>query len=102
MFPNRTVQRCTYPLRPRPRLRPRLAAAVAIDPSFGTHEVERSVVLEPYKERVHAHGQLNPVDGYPPKRIVDDADLPRFLDYFVQRLLGPVNPVYGRGTQTGA
>ncbi len=79
-----------------------IAAAIAIDPSFGTHEVERSVVLEPYKDRVHAHGQLNLVDGYPPKRIVDDADLPRFLEYFVQRLLGSINPVYGRETPTGA
>ena len=31
----------------------------------------------------------------PPKRIVDAADISRFLDYFVERLLGPVNPVYG-------
>lgn len=71
-----------------------IAGAIAIDPSFGTHEVVRPVRLEPYKDRVHAHGQLEPVSGYPPRRIVDEADVPRFLDYFVGRLLGPVNPVY--------
>lgn len=71
-----------------------IAGAVAIDDSFVTHEVQRSVVLEPYKDRVHAHGQSEPVAGAPPKRIVDDADVPRFMDYFVERLLGPVNPAY--------
>ncbi len=71
-----------------------IAGAVAIDPGLGTHEVMRSVVLEPFEDRVHAHGQLEPVAGYPPKRIVDAADVSRFLDYFVERLLGPVNPVY--------
>lgn len=73
-----------------------IAGAIAIDESFVTNEVERSVVLEPYKDRIHAHGQLEPVDGHPPKRIVDDADVPRFMDYFVERLLAPVNAVYGR------
>jgi len=73
-----------------------IAGAIAIDPRFGTHEVMRSVVMEPFEDRVHAHGQLAPVIGAPPKRIVDDADVERFLDYFVERLLGPVNPVYGR------
>lgn len=72
-----------------------IAGAIAIDPSFATHEVERSVRLEPYKNRIHAHGQPAPVPGYPPKRTVVDADVPRFLDYFVAHLLGPVNPVYG-------
>lgn len=74
-----------------------IAGAIAIDPSFGTHVVERSVVLEPYKNRLHEHGQLEPVDGFPPKRFVDDADVDRFLDYFVERLLGPVAPGYGSG-----
>jgi purine nucleosidase len=72
-----------------------IAGAIAIDDSFVTSEVERSVRLEPYKDRIHAHGQPTPLPGHPPKRIVDDADIPRFLDYFVERLLGPVNPVYG-------
>lgn len=71
-----------------------IAAAIAIDPTFATHEVTRSVMLEPFEERIHAHGQLESVAGYPPKRIVDAADIPRFLDYFVECLLGPVNPVY--------
>ena len=71
-----------------------IAGAIAIDPSFATHEVMRSVVLEPFENRIHAHGQLEPATGFPPKRIVDAADVPRFLDYFVERLLGPVNPVY--------
>lgn len=71
-----------------------IAGAIAIDPTFGTHEVQRSFVVEPYKDRVQALGQPVPVDGIPPKRIVDDADIPRFLDSFVERLLGPVNPVY--------
>ena len=62
-----------------------IAGAIAIDSSFGTHAVERSVVLEPYKDRVHAHGQPEPVPGHPPKRIVDDADVTRFLDYFVEQ-----------------
>ena len=70
-----------------------IAGAIAIDPSFGTHVVERSVVLEPYKNRVHGHGQPAPVDGYPPKRFVDDADVDRFLAYFVERLLSPVERV---------
>jgi inosine-uridine nucleoside N-ribohydrolase len=64
-----------------------IAGAIAIDPSFGTHVVERSVVLEQYKNRVHEHGQAEPVEGFPPKRFVDDADVDRFLDYFVERLL---------------
>jgi purine nucleosidase len=72
-----------------------IAGAIAIDASFATNEVERSVMLEPYKDRIHAHGQPEPVPGHPPKRIVDDADTARFLDYFVERLLGPVNPAYG-------
>jgi inosine-uridine nucleoside N-ribohydrolase len=72
-----------------------IAGAIAIDSSFVTNVVERSVRLEPYKNRIHAHGQPKPIPGHPPKRIVDDADVPRFLDYFVQRLLGPVNPLYG-------
>ncbi len=38
---------------------------------------------------------LEPVPGYPPQRIVDDADVNRFLDSFVGRLLGPVNSVCG-------
>jgi len=67
-----------------------IAGAIAIDPSFGTRVVERSVVLEPYKNRLHEHGQRAPVDGFPPKRIVDDADVDRFLAYFVERLLSPV------------
>jgi purine nucleosidase len=71
-----------------------IAGAIAIDPSFITFEVERSVRLDPYKDRVHAHGQPEPVPGHPPKRIVVDADVPRFMEYFVERLLGPVNPVY--------
>lgn len=73
-----------------------IAGAIAIEPGFGTQAVERPVVLEPYKDRVHAHGQLQPVVGYPPKKIVTDADVDRFLDYFVERLLGSVNPVYRR------
>ncbi len=72
-----------------------IAGAIAIDPGFGTHVVERSVVMEPFEDRVHAHGQLDRVEGAPPKRIVADADVERFLGYFVERLLGPVNPVYG-------
>ncbi|MCA9858355.1 MAG: nucleoside hydrolase [Thermomicrobiales bacterium] len=73
-----------------------IAGAIAIAPSLSTHAVERSIVLEPYKDRIHAHGQPQPIVGSPPKCIVVDADVPRFLDYFVERLLGPVNPVYGR------
>ena len=77
-----------------------IAGAIAIDSSFETQSVVRSVKLEPYKDRVHAHGQLQPVAGHPPKRIVTDADVDRFLTYFVDRLLGPVNPGYG-GTVEG-
>lgn len=73
-----------------------IAGAIAIDPGFATAEVERPVVLEPYRDRVHAHGQRVPVEGAPPRRIVTDADIPRFLDYFVDRLLAPVAPIYGR------
>lgn len=71
-----------------------IAAAIAIDPSFGTREVERSIVMEPFEDRVHAHGQSEPVSGFPPKRIVVEAEVSRFLDYFVERLLGSVDPVY--------
>ena len=74
-----------------------IAGAIAIDSSFVANVVERSVVLELYKGRIHAHGQPKEVPGRPPKRIVDDADIPRFMDYFVERLLGPVNPVYDTG-----
>lgn len=73
-----------------------IAGAIAIDRVFDTREQSRSVVMEPFEDRVHAHGRLEPVAGFPPKRIVVDAGVPRFLDYFVDRLLAPVNPVYAR------
>lgn len=72
-----------------------IAGAIAIDASYVTSEVDRSVRLDPYKGRIHAHGQPEEIPGHPPKCIVDDADVPRFMEYFVKRLLGPVNPVYG-------
>ena len=74
-----------------------IAGAIAIDAIFGSQVVERPMVAEPYKNRLHAHGQGEPVAGMPAKRIVLDADVPRFLEYFVARLLGPVNPFYGGG-----
>ncbi len=75
-----------------------LAAAIAIDPSLAIEVVERPIVVEPYKDRVRAIGRTEPApdtEGIPPKRIVPEADLPRFLDRFTASLLGPVNPIYG-------
>src|SRR5690606_6010524 len=40
-----------------------IAGAIAIDPSFGTYAVMRSVIMESFEDRVHAHGQLAKVDG---------------------------------------
>ncbi len=77
-----------------------LAATIAIDPSLATEIVERPIVVEPYKDRVRAVGRTDPsadTAGIPPKRIVAEADLPRFLDRFTTSLLGPVNPIYMDG-----
>lgn len=74
-----------------------LAATIAIDPSLATEVVERPIVVEPYNGRHRAVGRTEPsadTEGIPPKRIVPQADLQRFLDRFVDSLLGPVNPVY--------
>ncbi len=77
-----------------------LAASIAIDPSLATEVVERPIVVEPYGDRVRAVGRTEPsteTDGIPVKRIVPEADLPRFLDRFTDRLLGPLNPIYTAG-----
>lgn len=74
-----------------------LAAMIALDPTLATEVVERPIVVEPYGDRVRAVGRTEPAAdtvGVPPKRIVPEADLPRFLDRFVTSLLGPVNPIY--------
>ncbi len=74
-----------------------LAATIAIDPSLATEVVERPIVVEPYNGRHRAVGRTESsvdTEGIPPKRIVPQADLQRFLDRFVNSLLGPVNPVY--------
>lgn len=74
-----------------------LAATIVIDPSLITEVVERPIVVEPYGDRVRAVGRTEPSSdtvGIPPKRIVPEADLPRFLDRFVERLTGPLNPIY--------
>jgi len=75
-----------------------LAAALAIDPSLALDVVERPIVVEPYNGRHRAVGRTSPspdTEGIPAKRIIPQADLQRFLDRFVDVLLGPVNPVYG-------
>ncbi|MCA9858349.1 MAG: nucleoside hydrolase [Thermomicrobiales bacterium] len=77
-----------------------LAATIAIDPSLATEVVERPIVVEPYGDRHRAVGRTEPsadTAGIPAKRIVPQADLPRFLDRFVDSLLGPINPVYQSG-----
>lgn len=77
-----------------------LAAAIALDPTLATEVVERPIVVEPYGDRVRAVGRTEPAAdtvGIPPKRIVPDADLPRFLDRFTDRLLEPINPIYIEG-----
>lgn len=74
-----------------------LAAGLALDPSLATEMVERPIVVEPYDDRHRAVGRTEPAAdtaGIPPKRIIPEADIPRFLDRFVERLLGPVNPMY--------
>jgi purine nucleosidase len=74
-----------------------LAATIAIDPSLATEIVERPIVVEPYKGKVRAVGRTEPsadTEGVPPKRIVAEADLRRFLDRFTTSLLGPVDPMY--------
>jgi len=77
-----------------------LAAAIALDPTLATEVVERPIVVEPYGDRVRAVGrtELSPdTERVPPKQIVTEADLPRFLDRFVTSLLGPLNPIYTEG-----
>jgi purine nucleosidase len=74
-----------------------LAAGLAIDPSLATEIVERPIVVEPYGDRHRAVGRTAAsadTDGIPAKRIIPEADIARFLDRFVERLLGPVNPIY--------
>jgi len=80
-----------------------LAAALAIDPSLALDVVERPIVVEPYNGRHRAVGRTSPsldTAGIPAKRIIPRADLQRFLDRFVDVLLGPVNPVYGAGSES--
>ncbi len=77
-----------------------LAAGLALDPSLATEVVERPIVVEPYNGRHRAVGRTEAsadTEGIPAKRIIPEADLPRFLDRFVEVLLGPVNPVYQQG-----
>jgi purine nucleosidase len=74
-----------------------LAAGLALDPSLALAVVERPIVVEPYNGRHRAVGRIEATpdtEGIPPKRIIPEADLPRFLDRFTELLLGPVNPVY--------
>lgn len=74
-----------------------LTAGLAIDPSLAIEVVERPVVVEPYGDRHRAVGRTErsaETEGIPAKRIIAEADLPRFLDRFTERLTGPVNPVY--------
>lgn len=74
-----------------------LAAGLALDPSLATEVVERPIVVEPYNGRHRGVGRTEPsadTEGVHPKRIIPEADLQRFLDRFVEVLLGPVNPVY--------
>jgi purine nucleosidase len=77
-----------------------LAAGLALDPSLATEVVERPIVVEPYRDRYRAVGRTEAsadTVGIPAKRIIPEADLTRFLDRFVEVLLGPVNPVYDAG-----
>jgi hypothetical protein len=74
-----------------------LAAGLALDPSLATEVAERPIVVESYKGRHRAVGRTEEsadTEGIPAKRIIPEADLTRFLDRFVEVLLGPVNPVY--------
>ena len=74
-----------------------LAAGLALDPTLAVEVVERPIVVEPYNGRHRAVGRTEPstdIEGIPPKRIIPEADLTRFLDRFTEVLLGPVNPVY--------
>jgi purine nucleosidase len=74
-----------------------LAAGLAIDPSLATEIVQRPVMVEPYGNRHRAVGRTEAsvdTEGIPAKRIIPEADIARFLDRFVECLLGPVNPIY--------
>ena len=74
-----------------------LAAALAIDPLLATEIVQRPIVVEPYGDRYRAVGRTKAgpdTEGIPAKQIIPEADIARFLDRFVDRLLGPVNPIY--------
>jgi purine nucleosidase len=63
-----------------------IAAAVFLDESLVLEEVSRPMAVEPYLERYRAVGREDSVPGRAPVRIITDADIPRFLDRFVEAL----------------
>jgi purine nucleosidase len=67
-----------------------IAAALFLDESLITEEVNRPMVVEPYLERYRAVGKEESVPGRSPVRIVTAADIPRFLDGFVASLVNPL------------
>jgi purine nucleosidase len=65
-----------------------LAGAVLIDESLIRRSVERPMEVEPYQDRFRAIGRDTASDSSrSPVHIVTEADIPRFLDQFVDSLL---------------
>jgi purine nucleosidase len=70
-----------------------IAAGVFLDPSLVRADVLRPMVVEPWEGRHRAVGLTEAApDGRAPVRIVTEADIPRFLDGFVEALLSPLSP----------
>lgn len=64
-----------------------LAAALLLDPLLITAELASPMIVEPHAGSFRALAR--PGSPNPPVRILTDADLPRFLDHFVEMLVSP-------------
>lgn len=67
-----------------------IAGALFVDESLILETVERPMLVEPCPERFRAVGLEEPLPDRAPVRIITKADLPRFLDRFVNALLTPL------------
>lgn len=64
-----------------------LAAALLLDPSLIITTFDAPMRVEPHNGSFRAIAR--PGSSNPPVRIVSEADLPRFLDHFVETIAGP-------------
>jgi purine nucleosidase len=67
-----------------------IAGSLFADESLIAETVERPMLVEPCPERFRAVGIETPLPDRSPVRIITKADMPRFLDRFVETLLTPL------------